>query len=177
MNTGRRIGYVRESHAGQSLEEQTEKLRQQGCEVIQDNLPWIMGYSRPGDVVVVTRLDRLADSMRSLGTAIRLLRHRQLGLIVLEQNLDTTVSGDVLYDVMAEVVAFDRSLTNERITIGLAKAKARGIEPGPKKKLTAAELEALRQEFNIPGVNKVELAHKFGLHRSSLYRLMQGNKQ
>lgn len=176
MSIGRKIGYVRESHAGQSLEEQTERLRQYGCEVIQDNLHWIMGYSRPGDVVVVTRLDRLADSMRGLGTAISLLRHRQVGLIVLEQKLDTTAAGDVLYDVMAAVVAFDRSLTNERITIGLAKAKARGIEPGPKKKLTAAELEALRQEFHTPGVNKAELAHKYGLHRSSLYRLMQATK-
>ncbi|MBU1723408.1 MAG: recombinase family protein [Gammaproteobacteria bacterium] len=171
----KKIGYARASPAGQALEIQISKLRQYGCdELFQDEVATALGYARQGDVLVVTRLDRLADSIRGLSATVKILRQRNVGLLVLEQGLDTTTAaGEALYQALEAVAEFERSLTNERITIGMAKAKAKGVALGPRMKLTAAEIEALRQEFNTPGVNKTELAQKYGLSRASLYRLAQ----
>lgn len=119
----------------------------------------------------MTRLDRLADSIRGLSATVKMLRQRKIGLVVLEQDLDTATTGDVLYQALEAVAEFERSLNNERISIGMAKAK--GVALGPKRKLAAAEIETLRQEFDAPGVNKTKLAQKYGLSRASLYRLVQ----
>jgi len=118
----------------------------------------------------------LARSLHDLVQATQELSRKQVGLVVLEQELNTTTAaGKLLFHMLGAVAEFERSLINERIAEGVAKAKAAGVKFGRKEKLTAAELENLRQEFNTAGVNKAELAKKYGLHRSSLYRLGQQN--
>lgn len=173
------IGYARFSTTGQSLDIQLEKLRQYGCDTLfqeKDNtlaeLDAVLEFVREGDVLVVTRLDRLACSLHHLVQAMLALAHKQVGLVVLDQGLDSRKAN--LYQTVLAMAEFDRSLVNERIAEGVAKAKAAGVKFGRKNKLTAAELDALRQEFQA-STNKVELAQKYGLHRSSLYRLVQEN--
>ena len=173
------IGYARFSTTGQSLDIQLEKLRQYGCDTLfqeKDNtlaeLDAVLEFVREGDVLVVTRLDRLACSLHHLVQAMLALAHKQVGLVVLDQGLDSRKAN--LYQTVLAMAEFDRSLVNERIAEGVAKAKAAGVKFGRKNKLTAAELDALRQEFQA-STNKAELAKKYGLHRSSLYRLVQEN--
>ena len=178
------IGYARFSTTGQSLDIQLEKLRQYGCEKLfqekkggssrtgRAELDAALACLREGDVLVVTRLDRLACSLHHLAQAMQTLAHKQVGLVVLDQGLDSRKAN--LYQTVLAMAEFDRSLVNERIAEGVAKAKAAGVKFGRKNKLTAAELDALRQEFQA-STNKVELAQKYGLHRSSLYRLVQEN--
>ena len=173
------IGYARFSTTGQSLDIQLEKLRQYGCDTLfqeKDNtlaeLDAVLEFVREGDALVVTRLDRLACSLHHLVQAMLALAHKQVGLVVLDQGLDSRKAN--LYQTVLAVAEFDRSLVNERIAEGVAKAKAAGVKFGRKNKLTAAELDALRQEFQA-STNKAELAKKYGLHRSSLYRLVQEN--
>lgn len=173
------IGYARVSTTGQSLDIQLEKLRQYGCDTLfqeKDNtlaeLDAVLEFVREGDVLVVTRLDRLACSLHHLVQAMLTLAHKQVELVALDQELDSRKAN--LYQTVLAVAEFDRSLVNERIAEGVAKAKAAGVKFGRKNKLTAAELDALRQEFQA-STNKVELAQKYGLHRSSLYRLVQEN--
>lgn len=173
------IGYARFSTTGQSLDIQLEKLRQYGCDTLfqeKDNtlaeLDAVLEFVREGDVLVVTRLDRLACSLHHLVQAMLALAHKQVELVALDQELDSRKAN--LYQTVLAVAEFDRSLVNERIAEGVAKAKAAGVKFGRKNKLTAAELDALRQEFQA-STNKVELAQKYGLHRSSLYRLVQEN--
>jgi DNA invertase Pin-like site-specific DNA recombinase len=173
------IGYARFSTTGQSLDIQLEKLRQYGCDTLfqeKDNtlaeLDAVLEFVREGDVLVVTRLDRLACSLHHLVQAMLALAHKQVGLVVLDQGLDSRKAN--LYQTVLAMAEFDRSLVNERIAEGVAKAKAAGVKFGRKNKLTAAELDALRQEFQA-STNKAELAQKYGLHRSSLYRLVQEN--
>ena len=173
------IGYARFSTTGQSLDIQLEKLRQYGCDTLfqeKDNtlaeLDAVLEFVREGDALVVTRLDRLACSLHHLVQAMLALAHKQVGLVVLDQGLDSRKAN--LYQTVLAMAEFDRSLVNERIAEGVAKAKAAGVKFGRKNKLTAAELDALRQEFQA-STNKAELAKKYGLHRSSLYRLMQEN--
>ena len=173
------IGYARFSTTGQSLDIQLEKLRQYGCDTLfqeKDNtlaeLDAVLEFVREGDALVVTRLDRLACSLHHLVQAMLALAHKQVELVALDQELDSRKAN--LYQTVLAVAEFDRSLVNERIAEGVAKAKAAGVKFGRKNKLTAAELDALRQEFQA-STNKVELAQKYGLHRSSLYRLVQEN--
>lgn len=173
------IGYARVSTTGQSLDIQLEKLRQYGCDTLfqeKDNtlaeLDAVLEFVREGDVLVVTRLDRLACSLHHLVQAMLTLAHKQVELVALDQELDSRKAN--LYQTVLAVAEFDRSLVNERIAEGVAKAKAAGVKFGRKNKLTAAELDALRQEFQA-STNKAELAKKYGLHRSSLYRLVQDN--
>ena len=173
------IGYARFSTTGQSLDIQLEKLRQYGCDTLfqeKDNtlaeLDAVLEFVREGDALVVTRLDRLACSLHHLVQAMLALAHKQVGLVVLDQGLDSRKAN--LYQTVLAMAEFDRSLVNERIAEGVAKAKAAGVKFGRKNKLTAAELNALRQEFQA-STNKTELAKKYGLHRSSLYRLVQEN--
>ncbi|MDX9987422.1 recombinase family protein [Thiothrix unzii] len=173
------IGYARFSTTGQSLDIQLEKLRQYGCDTLfqeKDNtlaeLDAVLEFVREGDALVVTRLDRLACSLHHLVQAMLALAHKQVGLVVLDQGLDSRKAN--LYQTVLAMAEFDRSLVNERIAEGVAKAKAAGVKFGRKNKLTAAELNALRQEFQA-STNKAELAKKYGLHRSSLYRLVQEN--
>ena len=173
------IGYARFSTTGQSLDIQLEKLRQYGCDTLfqeKDNtlaeLDAVLEFVREGDVLVVTRLDRLACSLHHLVQAMLALAHKQVELVALDQELDSRKAN--LYQTILAMAEFDRSLVNERIAEGVAKAKAAGVKFGRKNKLTAAELDALRQEFQA-STNKAELAQKYGLHRSSLYRLVQEN--
>lgn len=173
------IGYARFSTTGQSLDIQLEKLRQYGCDTLfqeKDNtlaeLDAVLEFVREGDVLVVTRLDRLACSLHHLVQAMLALAHKQVELVALDQELDSRKAN--LYQTVLAVAEFDRSLVNERIAEGVAKAKAAGVKFGRKNKLTEAELDALRQEFQA-STNKAELAKKYGLHRSSLYRLVQEN--
>ena len=173
------IGYARFSTTGQSLDIQLEKLRQYGCDTLfqeKDNtlaeLDAVLEFVREGDVLVVTRLDRLACSLHHLVQAMLALAHKQVELVALDQELDSRKAN--LYQTVLAMAEFDRSLVNERIAEGVAKAKAAGVKFGRKNKLTAAELDALRQEFQA-STNKAELAKKYGLHRSSLYRLVQEN--
>jgi DNA invertase Pin-like site-specific DNA recombinase len=174
------IGYARgNAAAGQSLAVQLGKLRQHGCgKLFQEGegsgnaeLEAALGTAQAGDTLVVAHLCNLATSMHGLAVLIRQLSQQQVRLVVLDQGLDSAQVG--MYQTILAVAAFDRGLTNGRIAEGVAKAKAAGVKFGRKEKLAAAELEALRQEFNGSGVNKAALAKKYGIHRSSLYRLVQ----
>ncbi|MDD5394986.1 MAG: recombinase family protein [Thiothrix sp.] len=171
------IGYARDN-SGQGMEVQIGKLRQYGCEKLfqgQDNgnteLDTALGAAQAGDTLVVAHLCYLAKSMYGLAKVIQQLGQRGVRLVVLDQGLDSAQAG--MYQTILAVAEFDRNLINGRIAEGVAKAKAAGVKFGRKDKLAAAELESLRQEFNTPGINKVALAKKYGIHRSSLYRLVQ----
>ena len=170
----KKVGYVREI-AGQNTREQAEKLWQYGCQPLfhGEAIKEAMEAASVGGVLVIPGLVHLAQSFYQLAQVIRELDHKGIRLVVLDQGLDSS-NADMYQSILA-VAEFERSLINERIAEGVAKAKAAGVKFGRKEKLTAAELENLRQEFNTAGVNKAELAKKYGLHRSSLYRLGQQN--
>ena len=126
------IGYARFSTTGQSLDIQLEKLRQYGCDTLfqeKDNtlaeLDAVLEFVREGDVLVVTRLDRLACSLHHLVQAMLALAHKQVELVALDQELDSRKAN--LYQTILAMAEFDRSLVNERIAEGVAKAKGQSI--------------------------------------------------
>ena len=181
-----KIGYARVSTSGQSLEVQLEALAKEGCEKIFEEkmsgkladgraqLQTALDFVRAGDVLVITKLDRLARSMVDLSMIAKKLKDKNVGLKALDQpEIDTTSAiGELLFNVLGAVAAFERALIIERTEEGRQKAKAKGIKFGAKPKLTNKQLNAAIDEFKLGAMSATQVAKKHGISRSSLYRLM-----
>lgn len=181
-----KIGYARVSSAGQSLENQIESLTKEGCEKIfkekasgksaenREQLQVALDFVREGDVLVITKLDRLARSMIDLSQISKKLKEKHVGLKALDQpDIDTTSAiGELLFNVLGAVAAFERSLINERTAEGRIKAIAKGVKFGARAKLSESQLNELVADFESHTCTKTELAKKFGISRASLYRLV-----
>jgi DNA invertase Pin-like site-specific DNA recombinase len=180
-----RVGYARVSTEGQSLESQLEALAKDGCERVfeekasgkdatnRPQLKMALDYVREGDVLVVTKLDRLARSMYDLSQTSKVLREKGVGLKVIDQpEIDTTSAiGELLFNVIGAIAVFERSLIVERTAEGRAKAKAKGVKFGAKAKLSEEEVSQLKEELPTWEGSMRELAAKYGISRASLYRL------
>ena len=142
---GQLIGYARVSTDDQDLGLQLAALRQAGCHdpwsfrditsgvrTARPGLEACLQAVRPGDTLVVWRLDRLGRSMTHLVTVIEELRGRQVGFRALcDGALDTpTASGELIFHLFAALAQFDRRLIQERTQAGLAAARARGRTGG-----------------------------------------------
>lgn len=181
-----KIGYARVSTLGQSLESQIESLTKEGCKKIfqekasgksaddREQLQLALGYVREGDVLVVTKLDRLARSMIDLGLIAKRLKDEGVGLKAIDQSgIDTTTAtGELLFNILGSVAAFERALINERTAEGRLKAKAKGVKFGAKAKLSEKEVASLKSDLVLFKGSKSELANKYGISRASLYRII-----
>ena len=134
----------------------------------------MLDHLRAGDVVTVTRLDRLARSTRDLlDIAARMqavgARLRSLA----EPWADTTTpAGRMVLTVFTGIAEFERSLIIDRTKSGREAAKARGVKFGPRPTLTAAQIEHERHLIDQDGRTVKEAASLLGVHRSTLYRTL-----
>jgi DNA invertase Pin-like site-specific DNA recombinase len=128
-------------------------------------------YLRDGDSLVVTKLDRLARSMRDLLGIVDRIEAKGAGLRILNMNLDTsTATGRLMLNVIGSVAEFERDMMLERQREGIAKAKAQGKYRGraATAKAKAGEVEAMLAAGDSP----TQVAKKLGIGRSSVYRAM-----
>ncbi len=181
-----KIGYARVSTSGQSLESQVAALESAGCEEIfreklsgksaeaRVQLQAALAMCRKNDVLVTTKLDRLARSMVDLWNIINRLEQKKCALTVLDQPLiDTTKpEGKVVVSLLAYVAETERNLILERTASGRTRAKERGVKFGRKASLSSVQLDALKQEAAQWKGSVSELGRKHGLSRSSVYRLL-----
>ena len=178
------VGYARVSSIGQNLDLQLGKLREYGCEEIfqekrsgrtaaRPALKECLRYVRRGDVLVITRLDRLARSTLDLHRILEQLQENDVGFVALDQAIDTTTSaGKLVFGILAAVAEFETHLRKERQAEGISRARAEGVRFGPLPKLTEDKVAELRRE-RAAGVRTRDLAEKYGLSRASVYRLLQ----
>ena len=177
------IGYARTSTLEQKagLEAQRESLTALGCERIHEEQTSSVGlreslraaieFSREGDTIVVTKLDRLARSVRHLGDIIDQLESKGVGLRILNLGLDTsTATGKLMLNVVGSVAQFEREMMLERQKEGIAKAKAQGKYKGraPTASSKAPEVLNLVQS----GITKKEIAVKLCISERSVYRIV-----
>lgn len=178
------IGYARTSTAEQvaGLDAQIRDLRAVGCEEVfheqvssvagvRPRLEAAVGFARRGDVLVVTRLDRLARSMPDLLRTIDRLRERGCAFRSLDLGADTgTATGELILHVLGSVAAFERRLLLERQREGIARAKSEGRYKGraPTVRRRADEILRLRSE----GVRVSEIARRIGADRRSVHRVI-----
>jgi DNA invertase Pin-like site-specific DNA recombinase len=183
-----KVGYARVSSLGQSLDTQFEKLTAFGCEKIfqekrsgasrdaREALSSALEFCRDGDVLVATKLDRLARSMFDLQEITKTLERKGVDFIVLDQSIDTTTpAGRLTFHLLGAVAEFERDLIAERRNEGIDKAKARGVKFGRRDKLTETQIEELRAAYGA-GETRQALMQRFGISKSTFYRLCPGGR-
>lgn len=178
------IGYARVSTQGQDLAQQRATLAEAGCTRIfeekisgakrdRPELQKLLDHIRQGDVVMVTRLDRLARSTSDLLHIGELLETAGAGLKSLaEPWADTTTpAGKMVLTIFAALADFERSLILERTSSGRAAAKARGVKFGPPPALTAEQIAHARELRETKSA--AEVARLLGVHRATVYRALK----
>lgn len=183
-----RIGYARTSTLDQKagLEAQQRDLAAAGCDrvyveqvssvdlVARVKLAEVLDFIREGDVLVVTKLDRLARSVAHLMDVLAVLQTKEASLVILGLGIDTATStGKLMLTILGGVAEFERGIMLERQREGIAKAKAAGKYKGrkPTAVAKAAEVEALHAE----GVGASAIAQRLGIGRASVYRILSGS--
>ena len=182
------IGYARVSTQDQDLTNQRAELQAVGCTRIfsekitgshakRPELGRLMDHLRAGDVVIVTRLDRLARSTKDLLSISEQLQAVGAGLRSLaEPWVDTTSpAGRMVLTVFAGIAEFERSLIIDRTRNGREAAKARGVKFGPKPVLTEGQIQHAKHLVNQEGRAVKDVANLLGVHRSTLYRALGKN--
>ncbi|WP_336979014.1 recombinase family protein [Brevundimonas nasdae] len=176
------IGYARVSSSGQSLEVQRDQLLAAGCTRIfeekrsglsqdgREQLALALDYVRDGDVLIVTRLDRLARSITDLRQIIDRLTAKEVGFRALQQgDLDTSTSnGRLMLNMLGAFAEFEADLRRERQREGIAKAQAKGVYKGRKPTVPVDEVRKLKAE----GMAPTEIAKRLNVGRASVYRAL-----
>jgi len=176
------VGYARTSTIDQQhgLHSQIEELEQAGCEkfyseqvssvAARSKLDEAIDFVRDGDVLVVTKIDRLARSVSHLWKIIETLQSKQVSLRILNLNLDTgTATGKLMLSLLGAVAEFEREMMLERQREGIAKAKAAGKRFG--RPAIARDKADQVQELRKQGLGASEIARQLGISRSSVYRV------
>src|SRR5664279_784631 len=153
------IGYARVSTDDQSAALQEDALKQAGCiRVFTDHasgakasrpeLDKMLDQLRPGDVVVVWRLDRLGRSLKNLIALVETLADRGVGFRSLSESIDTTTAnGRLFFSIMGALAEFERDLIRERTHAGLAAARARGRVGGRPSVMNAKKIATARKLY------------------------------
>jgi DNA invertase Pin-like site-specific DNA recombinase len=175
------IGYARVSTTDQDLSIQKATLKAAGCEVIRaekrsgtttkgrDELKTVLDFLRDGDVLMVTRIDRLARSIGDLQDIVRAVRARGAVLKATEQPIDTsTAAGKCFLDMLGVFAEFETNLRRERQLEGIAKAKAAGVYKGRPPSIEATRVRELKAQ----GLGPSEIARALKIGRASVYRVL-----
>ena len=175
-------GYARVSTLDQDLGIQRAALKAAGCTVIRaekasgtrrdgrTELQVLLDFLQPGDVVVVTRIDRLARSMKDLQDIVHEIKAKGASLKATEQPIDTgSAAGKAFLDMLGVFAEFETNLRRERQLEGIKAAKAKGIYKGRKPSIDAAELRRLRDEEKL---GPAAIARRLKIARASVYRVL-----
>src|SRR6516165_8359264 len=148
------IGYARVSSTAQDLSIQEAALRAAGCDVIRaekrsgtttagrEELRTVLDFLRKCDVLMVTRIDRLARSIGDLQDIVRTVRARGASLKATEQPIDTsTAAGKCFLDMLGVFAEFETNLRRERQLEGIARAKVEGVYKGRKATIDVTRME------------------------------------
>jgi DNA invertase Pin-like site-specific DNA recombinase len=182
------IGYARTSTRDQEagLDAQIAELKALGCEsVYQEKVSSVgprpaldeaLRFIRVGDVLAVTKLDRLARSVTHMGEIVKALEAKGAGLRILAMGVDTTTAiGVLMLNVLTSVAQFEREMMLERQFDGIAKAKDEGKYKGrkPTARAKAAEVKALYSD----GLSMDAIAARLGIGKGSVHRALAAAKE
>jgi DNA invertase Pin-like site-specific DNA recombinase len=178
-----KIGYARVSTSGQSADGQIEQLRAADCaKVVQETasgaktsraaLAALLGSLKPGDCIVVTRLDRLARSTIDLLMILKTVAERKAAFQSLgEQWADTTsAAGRLMLTILGGLAEFERELIKARTAEGRERAKRQGVRMGRKHKLTPHQQEEVRKR-KAEGQSVRELARSYNVSPNTISRV------
>lgn len=181
---GRILGYARVSTDGQSLDSQEEQLKAEGCSKIfaekvsgakrqRAQLDRLLSSLEVGDIVLISRLDRLARSTRDLLNILGLIADRGAAFRSLSDGWadTTTAHGRLMLTVLAGLAEFERELIRARTSEGRERAKLRGVKLGRKSKLTLHQrTEALRRR-EAGEETLTDIGRSYNVSHSTISRL------
>lgn len=177
------IGYGRVSTKEQDLSSQKEQLEKYGCEIIfmekasgakgnREELKKALDYLRPGDTLVVHKIDRLARSTFDLHKIAKELTERDVTLIFIKEQIDfSSPAGKLMFTMLGAIAEFERDLINERTQEGRERAKAQGKHMGRK----GQDEKTLRKALNLyaareeNGLSVNDIVKMTGVPRSTIY--------
>ena len=176
-------GYARVSTDHQSLAAQAEQLTAAGCvKIVQETASGARGDRAglkraidrltAGDVLTVTRLDRLARSTRDLLNVLEEITRRGAGFRSLADAWadTTTAHGRLMVTILGGLAEFERELIRARTGEGLRRARERGVRSGPKPKLTHHQRrEAIARRD--AGESCAEIGRSYNVSHSTISRL------
>ncbi|WP_082906481.1 recombinase family protein [Phormidesmis priestleyi] len=176
QTTSIRIGYARVSSIGQNLDSQTDALQKASCiKIFTDKITgsrlerpgWdqLLEYIRPNDTLVVMELSRMTRSLLDLLETTKRLEQRQINLISLRENIDTTTAtGRCFLAMMGAIHQMERELRAERASAGRASAKGRG-RTGGRPRTDVTKLETARILYENSGKTAAEVCEIAGVGR------------
>jgi DNA invertase Pin-like site-specific DNA recombinase len=178
------LGYARVSTNGQDLAGQVAELQAAGCLKIyrekasgaktdRPELAKLLRALEAGDVLIVTRLDRLARSTRDLLNVLDAVAKAEAGFRALKDTWadTTTPHGRLMLTVLGGLAEFERELIRARTGEGRSRAKARGVRFGRPPKLTAHQRQEAYQRL-AEGATQADVARTYGVHPSSIGRML-----
>ena len=180
--TSQRFGYLRVSTDQQVLDAQLDALQKAGVDEIfsekmtgtvaqRPELEKLWAKLRPGDTIVITRLDRLGRSTKDLLNLLSDLDERNVGLEVIEQSIDTkSPEGRLFFTMVAAFATFEAELLRARTREGLASARARGRVGGRPEKLPEQKKKAVVKLYADQDFSVREIAEMHGISRGTVYR-------
>jgi DNA invertase Pin-like site-specific DNA recombinase len=182
--SGARIGYARVSTSDQDMSSQLDALKRAGCrQIFQDvasgakstrqGLDNALAYLRPGDTLVVWKIDRLGRSLAHLVALMQNLSERKIGFrSITDAAMDTTSPGGALiFHIFAALAGFERELIRERTRAGLAAAKARGRRGG-RKPVVTPEVLTRAHALQKRGLTVRETAAALKIGKTALYEAL-----
>ncbi|BEE03718.1 recombinase family protein [Aeromonas veronii] len=175
------VGYARVSTVGQSLDTQLQALAEcstifqekvSGARDDRPQLAQLLNFVREGDVVLVTKLDRLARNTRHLLEISEYLQSKQVALRILNLGINTsTPTGKLMLTMIGAIATFEREQMLERQAEGIELAKQRGVYKGRKPTAMARGEEVLALADR--GLAKAEIARQTGISLSSVQRILK----
>lgn len=182
MKQQTKIGYIRTSTRDQNLDLQRDALKEAGCTRIYEDqvsgtkkdrpgLTQALDYLRPGDVLVVWRLDRLGRSLKHLIEVVNDLEEKNIGFCSLKESIDTTSStGRLIFHLFGSLAQFEREIIKERCLAGMEAAKAKGKQGGRPMKMSKEQVTIAKALLNEEKYSIKEVCSKLGVGRTTLYR-------
>lgn len=180
-----RIGYARVSTTDQDLQIQTDKLEAEGCSIVRsekvsggsrdgrEELATILSFFRPGDELVVTRLDRLGRDTRDVLNIIHDCEQKQAFVTVLDPHVSTKGDmGQIVMTVLGMVAQMERRFIRERQREGIERAKSLGKYKGGKIRISRDDVQRLSDS----GARPSAIARELGCSRMQVYRILNFGK-
>ncbi len=176
-----KIGYARVSTLEQNADLQVDALLAAGCErvfqeqasggsVARVELDRCLDALRPGDVLVVWRLDRLGRSLKHLVETVTGLQNRQVGFESLTEKIETSTStGKLVFHLFAALSEFERDIIKERTLAGLAASRARGRIGGRPQALSSEQIDMAWAAVGAGAITISEVAKSLGVSRGTIY--------
>lgn len=180
---GHKIGYARVSTADQDPRLQLDALEAEGCLKIYtdvatgtkaDRPQWKLCLEdlRPGDTLVIWKIDRLGRNLRDLIDIVTGLEARGVGVRSLTNGIvdTTTANGKLVFGMFALMAEYEAALIKERTNAGLQAARARGRKGGRKPKMTAALIDKAQRMYDSKSFTMAEIAASCGVTPMTVYR-------